>query len=128
MIRPIKFRGKRIDNGKWVYSDLLHPHTSCRIVNYDESENEMGKRAEYRYFDVEPNTIGQFTGLRDKKGKEIYEGDIVKFGISGMNFKSTVEWDLENGRWRIESHGANMIGSCFCNGIFEIVGNTHDDR
>ncbi len=78
MNRTIKFRGKDLATGKWVYGDLLRPITSCRIVNYTEVEEDGVKRADYHYYDVNPDTIGQFTGLLDSRGIEIYEDDIVR--------------------------------------------------
>ncbi len=78
MNRQIKFRGKDLATGKWVYGDLLHPITSCRIVNYTEVEEDGVKRADYHYYDVDPDTIGQFTGLYDRAGTSVYEGDIIK--------------------------------------------------
>ncbi|MDE5987131.1 MAG: YopX family protein [Prevotella sp.] len=77
MKRTIKFRGKRLDNGEWVYGDLLHPHTSCRIVSYDESETDMGLLTDYHYYDVIPETVGQFTGFVDMAGQDVYEGDYM---------------------------------------------------
>lgn len=66
MKREIKFRGKSLNNGDWVCGDLHlntpHPHIH---FGFDD-------RAK-----IDTNTIGQFTGLLDKNGKEIYEGDIV---------------------------------------------------
>ena len=65
MDREIKFRGKRVDNGEWVYFNQYGAYV-------DKSPKRFTRDCGY---EVIPDTVGQFTGLRDKDGKEIYELD-----------------------------------------------------
>lgn len=136
-MRPIKFRGKRIDNGEWVYGD------GVVIVDNDyaaipQTKNVTSKDYKMTLCKVIPETVGQYTGLNDKSEKEIYDGDLCK-GPNGKHW--VVEWEryswimtnesIPNGISRFggyETYPFDKWIKFHTSQILEIIGNIHDNK
>jgi len=114
-MREIKFRGKDIVSKEWVYGDLLQYQDGCAIRSC---------KGHYHY-GVIPDTIGQYTGLKDKNGKEIYEGDIVYDLTDRLEYE--VIWDEETLAFLLRACDGHIMSFFAPNEYKEVVGNIYDD-
>ena len=123
-MREILFRGKRIDNGEWVYGDLWncpYPQNTIRIVSFTKDTGIPGERK------VIPETVGQYTGLQDKNGVKIFEGDVLK---DSLGWVCLVKWDDSNGRflgYHKKPRGDTYVCYVGREPAQEIIGNIHDN-
>ena len=119
-MRKILFRGKRTKNGQWVTGLLWHHVDKASLIYSDELDDKVW---------VNPQTVGQFTGLTDKNGKKIFEGDIVEHHVQGdiLVNRGVVNWDKENARWAYRLNTMNPCFALYNPKTFEVIGNIHDN-
>lgn len=120
MNREILVRGKRIENGEWVYGSL--------VLWYDGSISIETGVYDAPMYAVDPATIGQYTGLTDKNGKRIFEGDLITIpGSKRQGLPAPVKWSNFDARFEVCRRGFNPICLDGDEGIYEVVGNIHDN-
>lgn len=128
-MREIIFRGKRLDNGEWVEGYFCH---CIRELNGGKTYLAIQQTDDNSLFfrEVDPDTIGQYTGLTDKNGRKIFEGDIVRGRflfereiLSVVTFKDGA-FGLEWNRGKAKEFSAF---TSMCNIEYEVIGNIYDN-
>ena len=131
-MREIIFRGKRIDNGEWIEGSYIHLNVNADFICQGRSFNSLIPIK----LEVIPSTVGQYTGLTDKNGKKIFEGDIVAQNWydhdepSDDSFGEVVfcEYDCSFSVMDIQKDGIVPLGRCHAyHWEAEVIGNIHDN-
>ena len=129
-MREILFRGKRKDNGEWVQGDYTKGFRNPNTAQLEDLIYMFsGKPGEWEfdYALVIPETVGQFTGLTDKNGTKIFEGDIVKhdFGADQIGVQyAVIKYNSYYASFMVEA----LYDWMFCEkDEYEVIGNIHDN-
>lgn len=131
-MRTIKCRAKSCYTGKWLYGDLVtYKSGEAAIANFTNFGYECGEMMCRE--SIDPATIGQFTGLTDKRGHSIHEGDIIRHEES--TWMGVVTWH-PNGYFFINPYGVDFprdnryrpLGDMLEVRQFVVIGNIHDNQ
>lgn len=114
MKRIIKFKAKRLGNGEWVEGDLHYVGTHAFITWFENGFRKLEK--------VDPSTICQFTGLKDKNGTPIYEGDTVIYKDDNAERRGEISWSNQMSSF---SFGCGLLLH-FPTNCMVVIGNKFD--
>jgi uncharacterized phage protein (TIGR01671 family) len=118
-MREIKFRGRRIDNGEWVAGHYLTRRMPEGLRHTISVQDMWG------FHDVQPESVGQYTGLQDTNGREIYEGDVTKDEFDRV---AIISWKENEARFAMKYIGQKTEYRMFISHLkMEIIGNISEN-
>lgn len=124
-LREIIFRGKRLDNGVWVYGFYCHvPRGRLdRDEHLIQTVKKSGKMGMLHC--VDPSTVGQYTGLKDKNGKRIFEGDVIT--VAGEVGCFELKFNENTAMFVMDGDAIRASFNIFWPDEVEVIGNIHDN-
>ena len=129
-MKEIKFRGKRHDNGEWICGNLIDWGNHEQLVIFPLLEYASSLPLEtiiaMKAKSVDYKTVGQYTGVMDKFGKEIFDGDFIR--LTPLDYPKLVAWNEEQCRWDMYIDNFPVSGfnkQSLKN--YEVIGNIYDN-
>ena len=124
MEREILFRGRIVDDSRWIEGSFtIDCKGECEILHQLKTPH-----GGFQFLKVIPETVGQFTGMTDKNGTKIFEGDIVKEQYKSHEIIYNVYWDEDYFAFRVKSKDYSYYLDELVPSNSEVIGNIHDNK
>lgn len=118
-MRKIKFRGKRLSTREWVYGSLIQWKDGTMTIITENKED-------HSEFYVNPDTVGQYTGLKDRSGQDVYEGDLLRTSEGNIMIAEWVGSGIVT-RCLTPTYDGMMNTNRYAFPVSEKIGNIHDN-
>lgn len=133
-MREIKFRGKCLDNGEWIVGSYIEAENRDRSIAHQIVPYKSGEVVR----EVDPATVGQYTGLTDIKGREVYEGDIINWLMHRMDrtgyieegrveFRTNEQATVVINKFATRDGRESVRNILCCLNDLKVIGNIHDN-
>ena len=126
-MRDYKFRGQKIDTKEWIYGSFIQMNSNeyqCFI--FPENTPLCIELTDFYTIPVLKETVGQYTGLHDRNGKEIYEGDLIL--IDDVNGTFIVEWDNDSSRFEMSGDEIILDFDNYYGDECVVIGNIYENK